>query len=243
MPSRAAIPIISLMLCLSALSVGCGKLRREPAAKAPVAQAPAPIEMDGPPGPEPISIDLGQVGAEGEKVEYLETKEKPWPRRRFTFLVTGVGCESKKGSPVERKAAALEAAVVDAIGRAAREMLRNPSTGKAPVEYRMTLGPGLTVFGQLVQGQPQTAILLDHRGRIDELCARQGVLAHPPHGTKIIQQIFAATDGQLVLQATRQADTPGCYTADVGYYQKSKITLGTQPTSTREAKPVIATGR
>ncbi len=193
------------------------------------------VENVGPMPPEPILIDLKKLtDAAGKPIDLFE---KPWPKRQFTFLVTGIGKAPKEGDPLRRKASAIEAAVVDAIGRACREILRDPKTGRAPVEYKHTLAEGLIVFGQLVSGRPQTVVLLDHRGRIYELCSREGILAHPPHDAKIIKQIFQATDGTLVLQATRPTEKTGVFRADVGFYRQASDTPADQ-----DKRPVIATG-
>ena len=224
---------------LAVVVAGCYReaRRAEPVAAAPVEQAePEPV------GPAPIAIDVGEV----EAVETTRPAEAVRPaavERRLAFLVTGYGVEPKSGGPVERKAAALEAAVVDAIGRAVREMQRDPKRDRTPVEYKVTLAPGLNVFGQLVGGLPRTVVLLDRRGRVTELCARNGLLAHPPHDSKVVQQIFAATEGRLVLHGTRPADKPGRYAAEVGCYRKVERGSATRPAAGGAQPPVIATGR
>jgi hypothetical protein len=220
----------------ASLVVGC---YRESVATAPRQSSAATSEPAGPVRPEPIPIDMRRTGAT-DAAKFMEPFQRSWPERRFTFLVTGVGTEPKAGGPVERKAAAIEAAVVDAIGLAAREVQRDPKTGRAPVEYKLNLGPGLTVFGQLVRGMPQTAIVLDRRGRIYEMAERNGTLLHPPHDSTVIQQVFTATNGKLVLQATRATDKSGQYCADIGYYETVGGASSQPATATR---PIIATGR
>jgi hypothetical protein len=206
---------------------------------------PVPVAEDlasTPAQPRAVQIDLHDAGTE-VPIQPLETFEQPWPKRQFTFLVTGYGAEPRVGNAIERKTAALEAAVIDAIGRAVREMQRDPKTGRAPVEYKKDLSNGLTVFGQLVSGAPQTVVLLSHRGRAYELCARNGALMHPPHDSKIVQEIFAAAGGRLVLQATRATDRPGRYSADVGYYRQARADAGTRPATDKKNRSIIATGR
>lgn len=218
---------------------GCSRTHESPVA-GPTADVD--VEAETTAAPHAITINSGWVGAEGSAA-VAEPTPAARPNRQFAFLVTGIGTEPKSGGAVERKAAALEAAVVDAIGRATREILRDPKTGRAPIEYKAALGPGLTVFGQLVSGAPRTVILFDRRGRIDELCAADGVLAHPPHDGRIIQRIFAAAQGKLVLQATRAGHKPGYHAADVAYYRK----VGSEATNPADRElprqPIIATGR
>lgn len=158
---------------------------------------------------------------------------------QLAFVVTGVGSEPEKGTVMERRAAAFEAAIIEAIGRAVREMQRDPKTGRSPVEFQAPIAPGLTVFGQLVGGAPRTVVLLDQRGREFELCSTKGVLAHPPHDNRIIQHVFEAAGGRLVLHKTEHNVSSRSCKADVGVY----VPPGSSPTTARAIatnKPVIA---
>jgi len=226
-----------LILVGGGLIAGCYREKRQPG---PVSVSSP--EEPGPPGPKPIEIK-GDQTAGNKPVQFIEPFERPWPERRFTFLVTGFGAVPKSGGRVARRAAALEAAVVDAIGRAAREMQRDAKTGKAPIEYELGLGEGLTVFGRLVGGSPQTVILLDRGKWHTELCACKGVLAHRPHDSAAVEEIFKAAGGKLVLHAARASDKPGFYKADVGYYEAVEGGPTTQPGKGAKKRPVIATGR
>ncbi len=226
-----------LILVAGALVAGCYREKRPPG---PVSMSVP--EEPGPPAPKPIEVQVDQT-AGSKPVQFIEPFERPWPARRFTFLVTGFGAVPKSGGRVARRATALEAAVVDAIGRAAREMQRDAKTGKAPIEYELSLGEGLTVFGRLVGGSPQTAILLDRGRWHTELCACKGVLAHRPHDSAAIEEIFKAAGGKLVLHAARVSDKPGFYKADVGYYEAVEGGPATQPGKGAKKRPVIATGR
>ncbi len=184
-----------------------------------------------------------QLDTEGQNLPAEEPERDTG--QRLAFVVTGVGREPEKGAVMERRAAAFEAAVVEAIGRAAREIQRDPKTGRSPVEFQMRLGEGLTVFGLLVGGGPRTVVLLDRRGREFELCSTKGVLAHPPHDNRIIQHVFAAAGGRLVLHKTEHDVNSRSCKADVGVYATheagvaaSQTVVGRKPTDTR---PVIAT--
>lgn len=218
-------------------SVSAVQPNRSSASRPREVTAVSPAEP-GPPAAPAIEIDQNVIGAEAQP-QPIETFEKPLPDRRFAFLVTGYGVESKSSNPVERKSAAIEAAIVEAVGLALREMQRDPQTGRVPIEYKLSPGSGLTVFGQLVGGTPQTVILFERKGRDVELCARAGVLAHPPHDAKIIQEIFAATQGRLVLQATRATDQPGRYSADVGCYHTTDSGPATSSTERSGRGPIV----
>jgi len=223
--------VLWCLLSVMGLLPGCQKESRV-ALRVPPTDEPAPTTAAA-----PIEINPIQVGAEG-KAEPVPPSEPVRPARRFVFLVTGIGVEPTTGSAIDRKSSAIEAAVVEAIGQAAREIQRDPKTGKAPIEYKLDMGSGLTVFGQLVRGAPQTVVLLDRHGRITELCSRSGVLAHPPHGSRTLQSIFAATNGQFVLQSTHPTDQPGQYGAKVGYYRK--VDPAMTQTAENSEPPVIA---
>lgn len=213
---------------------GCGLARRKPD-PAPIAQVePAPVTRAN-----SVEIDMSRIGA--EQSGPLPVPDEPLGRAtQLAFLATGFGVEPRSGNPVERKSSALEAAVIDAIGRAVRELQRDPKTDKRPVEYTFDVGPNLTVFGQLVSGAPRTVVLMDDRGRITELAARDGMLAHPPHDARVIQQIFAATEGRLVLNATGATDRPRRYRAEVGVYRAPTAT--SKPNVEPAERPVIDRG-
>jgi hypothetical protein len=245
MQQRRRLRTLSAWALVLVLPAGCYQERKaiKPVAQQPQSQ-PGPqtvkVERPGPAAPTPIEVTPIQIGAEG-RIEPMGPFQQPEPARRFSFLVTGFGVEPPGGNPVDRKAAAIEAAIVDALGQAVREAQRDPKTGRAPIEYKMDLGPGLTIYGQLVGGAPQTVIVLDRRGRTYEFCSRSGVLAHPPYDARVVQQVFAATQGRFVLQATRATEEPGRYSADVGYYQKVGPATNSQPASRQTERPIIAT--
>lgn len=240
-PSRALAVLVGISL------TGCYREARHGAPIRPARSHGPPqrvedVEAVGPAMPETIRIDRTLVGAVPSTRSALPPV-RPTPRRRLAFQVTGFGVEPETGSPVERKNAALEAAVVDAMGRAAREIQRDPKTNRTPVEYRLRISPSLTIFGQLVSGAPQTVVMLTRRGRIIELCARNGVLAHPPHDTGVIQRVFAAADGWFVLHGTRATGEPGRYSASVGYYRANGASATSRSTSMPSELPAISVGQ
>lgn len=197
----------------------------KPASK-PVPKRKAASRAAGPTVPNAVKVDKNRTVAAPKRSPTTNTKS-PSPKRHLAFQVTGYGVEPRVGDAGYRKNSALEAAVIDAIGRVAREIQRDPKSNRTQVEYKLRLSPGLTVFGQLVSGAPQTVLMLNRHGRITELCAGRGVLAHPPHDSELIQQVFAASQGRLALLGTKATRDSGRYAADVGYYR----TAGTRPTT------------
>ncbi len=193
-----------------------------------------------------IRLSRTQVGAEVRpEADVQPAPEAPAVKRELLFVVTGFGETPETGGLLERRAAAVEAAVVDALGRAIRQKRRDPKTGTMSPEYRVELSPRLIVVGQLVRGAFQTAIRLtvDRAGKSHdyELCVLNGVLAEPPHDRAIIDEIFQAAGGEFVLQSTGPTPEPGRYRAEVACYRVLPPTAATQ--TAVKSPPIIATGR
>jgi len=162
-----------------------------------------------------IHIDRNENGAAarsgGEAVE---------PRiampRQLAFEVSGVARSAPAGASQEQRAAARQAAVIEAFGKALIEARR--SRGQPASDFTAKLGPRLTVIHRKVGTGDEIEVRLIARGVQKVFVVRDGVLQHLPHDVSLVRKIFDETNGEFSLLPADEAARPGVCIAKVGCY-------------------------
>ncbi len=169
-----------------------------------------------PPAPEGPTITLNQVdnGAVGNTTGPV-SRQSALPRL-LAFEMAGFSRPITPAQTQEDRVAAAQAATIDALCQALIEARR--SRGQSVADFTAQLGPRLTVTHCVVNGGYQIEVDLISRGVKTAFLVRDGVLQHPPHDLKLLQQVFAETNGEFSLLGAEWSPDTGTYVARVGCY-------------------------
>lgn len=162
-----------------------------------------------------IHIDRNENGAafrsDGEAVE---------PRvampRKLAFEVSGTARSAPAGASQEQRAAARQAAIIDAFGKALIEARR--SRGQPVSDFTAKLGPRLTVIHRTIGTGSEFEVRLIARGVQKVFVVRNGVLQHLPHDAGLVRKVFEETNGEFSLLPADQIASSDVCVAKVGCY-------------------------
>ena len=162
-----------------------------------------------------IRIDRNENGA-----AFRSGGEVAEPRiavpRRLAFEVSGTARSAPAGASQEQRAAARQAAIIDAFGKALIEARR--SRGQPVSDFTAKLGPRLTVIHRTVGTGDEIEVRLIARGVQKVFVVRDGVLQHLPHDVSMVRKIFDESNGEFSLLPADQAARSDVCVAKVGCY-------------------------
>ncbi len=137
-------------------------------------------------------------------------------RRRLAFEVSGMAPTAPAGASHEQRAAARQAAIIDAFGKALIEARR--SRGQSVADFTAKLGRRLTVVHRTVGTGDEIEVRLIARGVQKVFIARDGVLQHLPHDVSLVRKIFDESNGEFSLLPADEAVRSDVCVAKVGCY-------------------------
>lgn len=162
-----------------------------------------------------IHIDRNENGAAFRSGDAAAEPRIAMPRR-LAFEVSGTARAAPAGASQEQRAAAHQAAIIDAFGKALIEARR--SRGQSVSGFTAKLGPRLTVVHRKVGTGDEIEVRLIARGIQKVFVVRDGVLQHLPHDVSLVRKIFDESNGEFsLLPADRAVRTDVCV-AKVGCY-------------------------
>jgi len=162
-----------------------------------------------------IHIDRSENGA-AQRSGGLATDDQIALPRKLAFEVSGVGRKAPAGATQEQRAAARQAAIIDAFVKALIEARR--SRGQPVADFTAKLGPRLTVIHRTLAGGDEVEVRLLARGVQKVFVVRDGVLQHLPHDFSLVRKIFEETHGEFSLLPADPATGSDVYVARVGCY-------------------------
>ncbi|MFQ5411790.1 MAG: hypothetical protein ACE5EC_05815, partial [Phycisphaerae bacterium] len=136
--------------------------------------------------------------------------------RRLSFEVVGFSRRPGRGASQEARAAARQAAIVDAFARALIETRR--SRGQSDSNFTAKLGRRLSVIHRTLDTGYEVEVRLIAGGVEKKFIVRNGVLQHLPHDFKLIHRMFAETRGEFSLLPTPPETGSDVQVAKVGSY-------------------------
>lgn len=161
-----------------------------------------------------IHIDRNDNGAAVAAVQ--EKERRRMMPRQLAFEMAGFAELHEENAPQEARAAASQAAIVDAFTRALIEARRN--RGQTTNNFTAEIGPRLRVSHTLLDDGYEVRISLISRGEESEIVVKNGVLQHPPRDMRLVHQIFEETNGEFSILDAGQLNQNGQYLAKVGCY-------------------------
>jgi len=189
----------SCTLALVVMLVGCG-----PKEKA------RPVQDE---GPLTVRISPADNGAAAPVVSRARTAHAP---RAFAFEMTGVGRAGQADATSEDRAAAGQAAIIEAFCNALME-----AQGKEPglaQSFEADFGPRLKVKRTTSAEGLRTVVTLVSHGIETRFVSVNGKLQHQPHDLRLVQQIFDATNGEYSLLTSAWSPGTGQSVATVARY-------------------------
>ncbi|MFQ5429066.1 MAG: hypothetical protein ACE5E1_02045 [Phycisphaerae bacterium] len=197
--------LLAMPAVLGFLIVGC----QEP--QKPAADAPRTAKHY------PVRLDRGDNGAAVHSTAGPSERDRLQPRR-LAFEITGFASGAPDGATQqEQRAAARQAAIIDALGCAVIESRR--SRGLSVDDFTATLGPRLTLTHRTTDDGNEFEVRLTTRGLEKVLIVRNGVLQDLPNDFDLIHEVFAATHGEFSLLGAEPLGASGRqYAATVGCY-------------------------
>lgn len=193
--------IACVILCCH---TGCAQQDRE----APKSE---PAEVAGP----AINIDRTHNGA-AIRLARRAPRDVPRMQRPLSFEMCGTAPEAAGDSTRDARAAATQAAIVNALFSAVVETRR--AKGEPVVNFTANLGPRLTITHLSFEGGQEIRLSLSSARGDSEFVVRNGVLTHPPHDLETVRRVFDATNGEFSLIDTQRDELSGAITARVGCY-------------------------
>ncbi|MCG8407182.1 MAG: hypothetical protein MI923_18445 [Phycisphaerales bacterium] len=163
-----------------------------------------------------VQIDRQENGAAQSPQENPGHESKQTQPRRLAFEVTGFGRQPLAHGTQERRAAARQAAIIDAFCKALIEARR--SRGQPASNFTAKLGQHLTVAHRDIGSGDEFEVRLVAGGAEKRFIVQDGVLQHLPHDFKLIHKLFDETRGEFSLLPTGPSAAPDTYVANVGYY-------------------------
>ncbi len=162
-----------------------------------------------------ITIDRAENGAIASSAREGEDQHTVIPRT-LSFEMAGFSSSRDSEATAEQRAAARQAAIIDAFCRALIEARR--SRGQTDSDFEARLGPCLTVTHCTTEDGYDVEVKLIRRGAGTTLLVRNGVLQHLPCDWQLIHRMFEETNGEFSLLGTERAATTDTYVARVGCY-------------------------
>ncbi|MFH1417600.1 MAG: hypothetical protein ABII12_04850 [Planctomycetota bacterium] len=162
-----------------------------------------------------ISINRDNNGAAATGARDGTAKPKPLPRT-LSFEMVGSASLSDAGASQKERAAATQAAIIDAFCRALIEARRG--RGQTGSDFTAELGPRLIVQHRSLDDGYEVRVCLTTEGIQKEFVVRDGALQHEPHELGLINQLFEETRGEFSLLGTDWQPTHGECVATVGCY-------------------------
>lgn len=188
------------------LLMGIGVACQTPKTSEPVQTAASPEYA--------IRVDRANNGAAatGEEVDLAAVSDRP---RTLAFEMVGYSETAPDATP-EQRAAATQAAVIDAFSKALIEA--RAMRGQSTADFTARFGPRMTVTHRIKAGGNEVRIGLTYRGVESLFIIRDGVLQHPPQDLTLVRRIFDETNGEFSLLATDATSTGGVALAKVACY-------------------------
>ena len=144
------------------------------------------------------------------------TRDVVAPPRELAFSVVGSAPGTEAPSSIEAKAAASQAAILDAFANALREARK--SRGQSTSDFTARFGPRLTVTDRTLGNSREFTVCLKHRGVDNTITVRDGALQQPPVDFRLIRRVFDETNGEFSLLDTDASSRDGVVLATVGCY-------------------------
>ncbi|HVP10741.1 MAG TPA: hypothetical protein VMV94_06070 [Phycisphaerae bacterium] len=162
-----------------------------------------------------VRIDRSENGAAARTAREGGDKAND-ASRTLAFAMTGAGKMPETGASPERRAAANQAAIIEAFCKAVVEARK--TTGQPGSSFTADFGPRLRVARVAVGGGYEDRVTLVSRGVETTFVVRDGKLQHEPHDLRQVQQIFDATNGEFSLLGTDWSPVKGECVATVARY-------------------------
>ncbi|HKQ48881.1 MAG TPA: hypothetical protein VJZ71_12495 [Phycisphaerae bacterium] len=194
-----------VFLCCGLLT-GIGVACQRPKTSEPVQAAVTPEYC--------IRVDRDNNGAAatGDEIDLSAASDR---QRTLAFEMAGYSETAPDATP-EQRAAATQAAVIDAFCKALIEA--RASRGQSTADFTARIGPRMTVTHRSVERGYEVRIELAYRGVESLFIVRNGVLQHPPQDLTLVRRIFDETNGEFSLLATDASSTGGVALAKVACY-------------------------
>lgn len=141
---------------------------------------------------------------------------RPQMQRVLSFEMAGFSSVPDLGVTQEQRAAATQAAIIDAFCKALIEARR--ARGQTDSDFTARLGPRLTVTHRPVDDGYQVEANLISRGAETTFVVRDGQLQHQTHDVRMIHRLFEETNGEFSLLGTEWSSDAGACVAKVGCY-------------------------
>jgi hypothetical protein len=167
-----------------------------------------------------VRIDRSENGAAAPAAHAGGQKTGDTPRT-LAFEMSGAGKMPESGASPERRAAANQAAIIEAFCKAVIEARK--ATGRPGSDFAVDFGPRLKVSRMAVDGGYESRVTLVSRGVETAFVVRNGQLQHEAHDFRQVQQIFDATDGEFSLLGTDWSPVKGECVATVARYTPAEL--------------------
>jgi hypothetical protein len=167
----------------------------------------------------------------------LRADESPKRSRVLAFEMSGHAEQPSMSPTAEARAAATQAAVIDAFVKALIEARR--SRGQSTGDFTQRIGPRLTVTHRAIGDGYEATLSLTARGIETVFVVRDGVLRHPPQEFRLLRQVFAETGGEFELLTTDWSPILHACQARVACYapKQPEISLAGDPIGTQTESP------
>ncbi len=225
MTRRRFVALATWLLCASvSFQAGCNS----PNAGGPSAEPAA--------GPA-VNLDRTDNGA-AVRLTRRAPRDDRRLQRPLSFVMTGSAPFAAGDSTTDSRAAATQAAVIDALFAAVVENRRD--AGESIVNFTQHLGPRVSLTHLSLEGRDEIRVKLASTRGESEFVVRDGVLTHPPYDFETLRRVFEATDGEFSLLETRRDALQKSITARVGCY--GSVTTGTAIVADVEVEDEIPDG-
>ncbi len=167
-----------------------------------------------------ITLDRGDNGSAVASQRGGRTDRSAGPRD-LTFEMAGFSRLAESSDAQEQRAAALQAAIIDAFSKALIEARR--SRGQSDADFIARLGPRLTVTHCSTGDGYEVQVELIARGAETTFVIRNGQMQHPPRDLQAIHRIFEETNGEFSLLGTEWSPEADVCVATVGCYLPARF--------------------
>ncbi len=207
--SRGAIRVLlptAVVFSLAPSLGGCGGAGRS---GQPVAETEAPPQ-------DFYAVRIDRTADASAAADSTDAPRTP-PPREFLSQLAGVGRAPADNRGPDGRAAAREAAIIEAFFKALIETRR--SSTESTAGFVVDLSDRLQAARGIEQGVEVLELRLLSRGAETVFQVRGGVLQHPAHDFELICQVFAETQGRYSLISAERLDSPRNYVARVACYE------------------------
>lgn len=161
-----------------------------------------------------IRVDRANNGA-ATMADEADRSTSTDARRTLAFEMVGLSSAAQDATP-EQRAAATQAAIIDAFAKALIEA--RASRGQSTADFTARIGPRMKFTHRTLDSGCEIQISLLYRGIESLFVVRNGVLQHPPQDLAVIRRLFEETNGEFSLLATDASSANGVAIAKVGCY-------------------------